>query len=114
MLELLLDELAVDEKDALALLFGLGVGGDDAPRPFDFRLARREGGVGGGDGFRVDQRLAVEAKFSALAADLREAFVIGEIEIDAIKNNQAVGPLRPEAAGYGGPPGPGPRPKSRP
>ena len=79
------DAVAADAKEtaraiaAAALAaggFGLGMGGDDAARPFDLFRARRVSKVGRRDLLGVDQRLAVKTELAALPAGKGEALVI--------------------------------------
>jgi hypothetical protein len=53
--------------------------------------AERECGIRSRDRLGMDQRLAIETQIPALPARLREALVIGEIEMDAVKDCETEG-----------------------
>src|SRR5690554_3113407 len=91
------DELAVDEDDAFALCERFVEGGDDFTRVLDFGFGGGEDFVAGANGFRVDERLTVEAELFALYAGVAEAFVVREVAVDAIEDGEAVRTCREQA-----------------
>src|SRR5260221_11799999 len=93
----MLDELAIHKDNASANANRRFVSRYDAARPGDVFGRRRECRIRCCDRLRVDQGLAVESEFASLPARLREAVVIGEVEMDAVKDRQAEGPRRKKA-----------------
>ena len=85
------DQLAFDQHNTLACGRCRGVRGDDAARPLGVRRTRREGGVRRSDLRWVDHGLAIEAQLAALPADKGKAFLVGEIEMDAVEDGKPVG-----------------------
>src|SRR5216684_6691187 len=61
-----LDQLAIDQHDALAFAHCRVMSGNDAARPGDILRRRRKGRIGRGDGLGMDQRLAVKAELASL------------------------------------------------
>ena len=80
------DQFTVDDDDAFAFRRRFGVDDDDLFRPFDLFGGRRKGLIGGVDGLRVNQGLAVEAQFRPLAAGIGEPFVVVEVQVDPVEN----------------------------
>ena len=71
-----------------------------------------EGGVGGGDGPRVDERLAVEAEVAPLAAGGLEARLVGEVEVHPVERGRgpwarAASTMRPRLTSTSARPGAG-------
>ena len=78
------------------------MGGDDPFRLGNGVGARREGPIAGADLFRVDQRLAVETEFDALAAGGGETLVVRKVQMNAVENCETVSAGREEAESKAG------------
>src|SRR5271166_693172 len=87
----ILDQLAVNEHNALSCRDRLGVCYHDAARPGDLLRRWCEDGVGGGDRLWVNERLAVKSQLATLLAGGEKTCVIGKVEMDAVQDRQSKG-----------------------
>src|SRR5215472_5964395 len=93
-----LDHAAVELHDALVLVLRQIECRDDLLCLGNVFRARRERGVARPDLTRMDQGLAVEAHVPRLAALAREALRVAEVVVDAVKDVEAEGARRRQAA----------------
>ena len=90
-----LDEPAVQGRDALALRLRGLEGRDDGPRVLDLGRTRTEDLVRDLHLTRVDQRLAVETELTALLRLGAEALVVLDVVVDPVDDRNPAG-ARPE------------------